>query len=126
MDTCVDFAPEEYIVSDDHPSAESSTGHQRQGFIQDLISKHKVVIFSKSQCPFCQNSKTLLGNFGVNYLSVELDEVPDGNELQNALGEITGVKTVPRIFIDGKCIGGSNDLTSLNESGGLRDLLKDL
>lgn len=33
---------------------------------------------------------------------------------------------VPRIFIDGKCIGGSSDLTSLNESGGLRDLLKDL
>ncbi|CAG5118233.1 unnamed protein product [Candidula unifasciata] len=126
MDTCVDFAPEEYIVTDDHPLAGSSRNTLRQDLVQSLVRKHRVVIFSKSQCPYCQHSKTLLSNFGVKFVTVELDQVQEGNEMQTALGEITGVKTVPRIFINGKCIGGSNDLSSLKKSGQLKDLLKDV
>lgn len=95
-------------------------------FVTELVNQHKVVVFSKSQCPHCVNSKQLLSEMGVNYKTVELDEVPIGSQVQNELGKITDARTVPRIFIGGQCVGGNSDLRNLNESGELFNLLSDL
>lgn len=40
----------------------------------------------------------------------ELDLRPDGDELQAALLEISGQRTVPNVFIKGKHIGGNSEL----------------
>ena len=45
------------------------------------------------------------------------------NEIQSYMGEITGARTVPRIFIGGQFIGGANELVSLHYSQELNQIL---
>lgn len=58
------------------------------------------------------------------YTVVELDQREDGSAIQTVLGEITGVRTVPRVFLNGRCIGGGNEIKALFESGHLISMLK--
>ncbi|PYH38007.1 glutaredoxin [Aspergillus neoniger CBS 115656] len=79
---------------------------------QTLINENGVVVFSKSYCPYCQASKNLLNELGAKYTALELDQLPDGADLQDALQEISSQRTVPNIFISQKHIGGNSDLQS--------------
>lgn len=47
----------------------------------------------------------------------------EGGEWQAYLGDKTGQRTVPSIFIAGQFIGGSSDLDAKNKSGELKKLL---
>lgn len=58
------------------------------------------------------------------FLALELDNRHDGNLIQNILGEMTDASTVPRVFVDGKFIGGGIEVKKLYESGELKKLLK--
>ena len=53
--------------------------------VDQYIEEHKVIMFSKSYCPFCEQSKQLLKSKGVEYFALELDKIPGGGALQNAL-----------------------------------------
>ncbi len=65
-----------------------------------------VFLFTKKGCPFCAKAKALLSDRGLNY-----EEVSVGDDVSaKALKAATGALTVPQIFIDGKLIGGSDDL----------------
>lgn len=57
---------------------------------------------------------------------VELDEHPLGEKLQSALADTTGRRTVPNILIQGKSIGGGDDVSHLHETGLLRDKIIDM
>ena len=48
----------------------------------------------------------------------------NGNEYQKVLGKITDARTVPRVFIAGKCIGGGDDTERLDRNGDLEKQLK--
>jgi len=93
--------------------------------VETTIDGNKVVVFSKSWCPYCRRAKALLrellGDDGVKVL--ELDQREDGDAIQGYLGEKTRQRTVPNIFINKKHIGGSDDLSALNASGELVKLL---
>ena len=79
-----------------------------------------VKIYTWSYCPYCKKAKALLDSLGVNYT----EEVIDGDdEKREALSNITGIKSVPHIFVADKFIGGSDDLHKLHESGKLREIL---
>ena len=43
--------------------------------------------------------------------------------IANALIDLTNRKTVPNIFVDGKSIGGADEIVKMAESGALKDLL---
>ncbi|KAI1390562.1 putative glutaredoxin [Hypoxylon trugodes] len=88
---------------------------------QSIIDENAVAVFSKSYCPYCSASKRLLDSFGTKYKVVELDEVPDGSAIQDALREISSQTTVPNIWIGKKHIGGNSDLQGKN-----KDELKNL
>ncbi|EAS32681.3 glutaredoxin [Coccidioides immitis RS] len=77
---------------------------------QTIIADNAVVVFSKSYCPYCKATKSLLSSEGAKYFTMELDQVDDGAAIQAALEEITNQRTVPNIFIDHKHIGGNSDL----------------
>ena len=47
---------------------------------------------------------------------MELDERDDGQDIQDALAEMTGQRTVPSVFIKGTHVGGNDDTQR-----GLRD-----
>lgn len=54
---------------------------------------------------------------------MELDERDDAADIQAVLGQMTGAKTVPRVFVNGRCIGGGSDVKQLHASGNLLPLL---
>ncbi|KAI3325223.1 putative glutaredoxin [Xylariaceae sp. AK1471] len=91
---------------------------------QSIIDENAVAVFSKSWCPHCSASKKLLDSMGAKYYAVELDQVPDGADIQAALAEISQQRTVPNIFIGQKHIGGNSDLQA--KSGELKALLKEV
>lgn len=80
-----------------------------------------VTIYTKSFCPFCHDAKDLL-----RAKNVEFEEISvDGNRAaQAAMAERAGGRwTVPQIFIDGRAIGGCDDLYALERAGKLDSLL---
>jgi glutaredoxin 3 len=90
-----------------------------------LIENNKVVIFSKSYCPFCTATKRLFQGMGVEgVVIVELDQEPNGTEIQRELTKMTGQHTVPNVFVSGRHLGGNSDTQAAAKTGKLQDLLK--
>ncbi len=90
---------------------------------QEIVSSNPVVVFSKTYCPFCVTVKKLLSELGATFKAVELDTESDGSDIQTALAEWTGQKTVPNVFIGGKHIGGCDTTKALHSDGKLVPLL---
>ncbi|XP_021730563.1 glutaredoxin-C2-like [Chenopodium quinoa] len=90
---------------------------------QQIVSSNSVVVFSKSYCPFCVDVKKLLSQLGASFKAIELDTESDGSEIQAALAQLTGQRTVPNVFIGGKHIGGCDVTTTLHKEGKLVPLL---
>ena len=90
--------------------------------IESNINSHKVLVYSKSYCPYCTSTKTLLQSLNQDYKVIELDQIPKGSAIQNGLQELTGQRTVPNVFINGKHIGGNSDIQALHSQGKLKPL----
>ena len=95
--------------------------------INALVSSHRAIIFSKSSCPYCDAAKGAFSSIGVKPHVVELDSF-DGSKMsawQDALRGITGARSVPRVFVGGKFIGGGDDTVAAQRSGKLAALCKE-
>ncbi|MCJ1264355.1 hypothetical protein MMC22_004226 [Lobaria immixta] len=90
---------------------------------QGIINDNSVAVFSKSYCPYCRATKTLLTEQGAKFFVIELDQVDDGAAIQDALEEISHQRSVPNIYINHKHIGGNSDLQA--KKSDLSALLKD-
>ncbi|XP_006012994.1 glutaredoxin 2 [Latimeria chalumnae] len=93
-------------------------------FVQETVSQNCVVIFSKSTCPYCKMAKNVFSEIGTDYKVIELDQHESGSQLQTILGNMTGAKTVPRVFVNGSCIGGGTQTRRLHEEGKLLSLIQ--
>jgi glutaredoxin 3 len=81
----------------------------------------KVEIYTKFLCPYCTRAKKLLTTKGVAF---DEHDISMGGPLRAEMLERSGGKqTVPQIFIDGRHIGGSDDLAALEQAGKLDPLL---
>ena len=85
--------------------------------VQQMVDDNGVVVFSKSYCPYCSNTKRLLDGYGAKYTSYELNQESDGSDIQDALLKITGQRTVPNIFINKVHIGGNSDFEAVIRNG---------
>ncbi len=70
----------------------------------------QVVVFSKPGCPFCSEAKGLLKQKGYDYIDVPLEHKNRGK----VLGAVSGNLTAPQVFINGKLIGGVEELKAAN------------
>ncbi|CAL1593423.1 unnamed protein product [Knipowitschia caucasica] len=93
-------------------------------YVQEVVSQNCVVIFSKTTCPYCRMAKSVFNEIGASYKVIELDEHNDGRRLQEALAQMTGARTVPRVFINGNCIGGGSDTKQLHQQGKLLPMIE--
>ncbi|XP_023810141.2 glutaredoxin 2 isoform X2 [Oryzias latipes] len=93
-------------------------------FVQEVVAQNCVVIFSKTSCPYCRMAKNVFNEIGAAYKVIELDQHDDGRRLQEALAQMTGARTVPRVFINGNCIGGGSDTKQLYQQGKLLPLIE--
>ncbi len=82
----------------------------------------KVVIYTQMKCPFCTNAKELLDKRDIPYAEIDITWDKD---MYNKLYEETGQSTVPYIFINGKFIGGFQELANLESHKELEKLLKE-
>ena len=80
----------------------------------------KVEMYTKAFCPFCVRAKSLLKNKGVKF--IDIPAAMDRNK-RKEMNERSGRNTFPQIFIDGKHIGGCDDIFALENSGKLDPLL---
>lgn len=55
-------------------------------FINEVISTHKVAVFSKTFCPYCDKAKHALASVGARAYVVELDNRADAAAIQAELG----------------------------------------
>ncbi|QNE31444.1 glutaredoxin 3 [Sphingomonas sp. NBWT7] len=81
----------------------------------------QVEIYTKAWCPYCTRAMQLLSAKGVE--PAEYDITMGGPKRAEMIDRAGGRTTVPQIFIDGKHIGGSDDLAALERTGGLDPLL---
>jgi glutaredoxin 3 len=79
-------------------------------------------MYTTSFCPFCTRAKSLLKKKGVEFTEIGVDG--DHTLRQQMSDRSGGGYTVPQIFIDGKPIGGSDELAALEGSGELDRLLQ--
>lgn len=96
--------------------------------VRKLIEEHEIVVFSKTTCPYCSKAKSVLTaqpDVTTRLKVLELDTLPpaDAAAMQDYLGVLTGARTVPRIFANGKSIGGCDDLLRLQKDGMLEEVL---
>lgn len=81
----------------------------------------KIEIYTKAFCPYCTRAKALLDGKQAEY--EEFDITMGGPKRQEMIERANGGTTVPQIFIDGKHVGGSDDLAALERRGALDPLL---
>ena len=81
------------------------------------MSQPKVEIYTKIYCGFCYRAKHLLESKGVEY--TEYDITLGGAKRAEMLERKPDATTVPQIFIDGRAIGGFEELRELDAAGAL-------
>ncbi len=75
-----------------------------------------VVVYSTDYCPYCRAAKDLLRAKGVAFRE---EDVTDNEAMRDELVKRTGGRTtVPQIFVDGKAMGGYDDLAAFFRNGG--------
>lgn len=67
----------------------------------------KAVIWSKYQCPYCDQAKALLTQKGY---TIEERKIGDGYTKEDLLEAVPSARTVPQIFINEELIGGFTEL----------------
>lgn len=80
----------------------------------------RVEMYLKTTCPYCFRALDLLRKKGV---SVEEYNIDAGGPRRDEMIERSGRMTVPQIFIDGRHVGGCDDLYELERQGRLDPLL---
>lgn len=80
-----------------------------------------VEIYTSPFCPYCHRAKALLEKKGVAFTEIDVPSTPGAR--QQMLERTGGATSVPQIFIDGRGIGGSDQLYQLERKGELDALL---
>lgn len=85
-----------------------------------MVARAEVVVYTTDWCPYCRAAEALLRNKGVQYRRVD---VSGQRDIRRWLVEATGRRTVPQIFINGRPVGGFDDINALDRRGQLDPLL---
>ena len=80
----------------------------------------QVVIYTKPYCPYCMRALRLLEDKRVNFTEIEAGFDP---EKRREMIQRSGRMTYPQIFVDGRHIGGCDDMVALERRGDLDRLL---
>ncbi|MBV8521599.1 MAG: glutaredoxin 3 [Acetobacteraceae bacterium] len=82
----------------------------------------EVEIYTQFWCPYCARAKQVFERKGVRYREIE---APHGSaERDEAMRRSGGRNTMPQIFINGRHIGGCDELMALDAAGRLDALLR--
>jgi len=81
----------------------------------------RVVVYSTPFCGYCSAAKRLLTAKGTDF--TEIDVMFEAARRDEMIERSGGRRTVPQVFIDGRHVGGFEDLSALDKTGELDRLL---
>jgi glutaredoxin len=67
----------------------------------------KAIVWSKYNCPYCDQAKALLTQRNIAY---EERKIGDGYTREDLLESVPNARTVPQIFINNQLVGGFTEL----------------
>jgi len=85
------------------------------------MADSRVIVYSQPFCGYCSAAKRLLSAKGADV--TEIDVMFEAGRRDEMIERSGGRRTVPQIFIDGRHIGGFDDLSALDKAGELDPLL---
>ncbi|XP_052501105.1 glutaredoxin-1-like [Budorcas taxicolor] len=100
-----------------------------QAFVNSKIQPGKVVMFIKPTYPYCRRTQEFLSQLPFKQGPLEFADITANgniNEIQDYLEQLTGARTVPRVFIGKEYIGGCIDLVNMHERQVLLTWLKQI
>ena len=80
---------------------------------------NKIIVYSKNNCVYCVKAKSLLKGLGLTFVEKKLEEFDSVDDMIKDIGK--KVRSKPQIKIDGKLIGGYNQLIEHYNNEGLVD-----
>ncbi|MDX8410615.1 MAG: glutaredoxin 3 [Mariprofundaceae bacterium] len=81
-----------------------------------------IEVYSGPMCPYCIMAKQLLKRLDLSF--EEFDVRRDSDKMAEMLARSGGARTIPQIFINGRHVGGYNELSALHRRKELDGWLK--
>lgn len=75
--------------------------------MQTNLNNKRAIVWSQTNCPACNQAKTLLDLKGISY---EVKMLGENATKQELLEAVPDARSVPQIFLDGKYVGGLDAL----------------
>lgn len=88
----------------------------------DSTRSPRVVMYGTEYCSYCAAARMLLKKKGIDWEEISISGDADKRD---EMMQRSGGRTVPQIFIDGKPIGGFDDLYTLEQDGRLDVILSE-
>jgi glutaredoxin 3 len=80
---------------------------------------NRVTVYTTEPCGYCRTAKALLDRRGIPFEEINLSKDAEGRA---ELVTRTGMMTFPQVIIDGRPLGGFQDLAAADRAGRLTDL----
>jgi|TARA_Y100001970_G_C14133091_1_gene802804 glutaredoxin 3 len=81
-----------------------------------------IKIYTSNWCGYCNAAKNLLNDLSLSFEEINIEE---NNMTRDDLLQLSGGYTVPQICINGKFIGGFQELQSLHQNNQLMALINE-
>ena len=80
-----------------------------------------VTVYTSGFCGYCIRVVALLDRRGIRHAEVNVEDHPG---LREELLAWSGRRTLPQVYVRGRYIGGADELTAMDQSGELSQLLQ--
>jgi len=80
----------------------------------------KVEVFTQPRCPYCAKVMAFMTKKGVAFQEIN---APHGSAERRDAEARSGRNTMPQVFVDGRSLGGCDDVLALDRAGRLDPLL---
>ena len=95
--------------------------------IDEKVKQSKVLLYMKGnpsapQCGFSAHTVEILQSYGVPFDTVDVLADP---AVREGIKRYSNWPTIPQVYINGKCVGGSDIVHELHERGELAPMLKE-
>jgi GrxC family glutaredoxin len=82
--------------------------------------KAQVTVYTTNYCPYCFAAKSLLRSKNIEFQEID---VTHDRARREEMERLSSRRTVPQIFIDGRSMGGFDDIRRMDAAGELDRLL---
>ncbi|NXU58313.1 GLRX1 protein, partial [Turnix velox] len=83
-------------------------------YVIGKVKDDRVTVFMKRGCPYSRNALEMLKKHIYLPDRLHVFDITGMEDVQDYLQDVTGERTVPRIFIGRQCIGGYTELENLS------------